>query len=127
MNIPDPVVYVSIPSTIAGLIWAGRQFVYQTVGKQGNQGIQGDQGPEGPPGHDAFDMTVRDYKILSEQLVKELNGRYMLANESRERFMALEGKIDDSLTQMRSTLTSRTSYIDVMNTKLDRLLEINNP
>lgn len=85
MNVPDPAVWASIPIVAGSLLWAAKQFVTSTVNEKGDKGEKGDTG-EG--------LTVKGYKELSELLISRLNGRYMMASESREKFAALEGKLD---------------------------------
>ena len=87
VNVPDPAVYGSIPVVAGALLWIGRQFVVATVGQAGPKG---DKGATGDPGS----MSVRDYRQLSDYLIERLNGRYLLATDARERFDAIDRKLD---------------------------------
>lgn len=89
MQIPDSIVFASIPIVTGSLLWAAKQFVKDNQGEKGERGERGEQGRAAPG------ITVRDYKELSEMLINIFNGRYMLATESRERFENLERKIDN--------------------------------
>lgn len=90
MNIPDPAVYAALPLLGGAAVWIARQFVTQTAGPRG------DVGPRGLTGQDAPPMTIRDYRQVAAVMKDELNGRYMLATEARERFAALEEKVDEA-------------------------------
>ena len=95
MNVPDGAVYAALPLMGAAAVWIATQFVRQVAGPRGEQGA---------PGHDAPEMTVRDFQLIADELVKRLNGRYMLADEARGRFMALEAKIDEHAKETRRVL-----------------------
>ena len=95
MQVPDAGVYAVLPMTGAFAVWGLTQFVRQVVGPKG------DTGPRGQPGADAQRLTVRDYKEVAEVLRAELNGRYMMAGEARERFAAIEEKLDAHASESR--------------------------
>jgi hypothetical protein len=86
MQVPDAAVYACVPTLAGCLLWIGRQFVMDVISSRGPRGEKGDPGPG---------MTVRDYKEFSSFLIGQLNGRYLMAGEARERFAALESKLDD--------------------------------
>ena len=90
MNVPDAAVYAALPMIGGFAVWVAGRFVKQVAGPQGERGEPG-----------SHEVTVRDYKLISEELVKQLNGRYMLADEARGRFMRVEAKIDQHALEMR--------------------------
>ena len=92
MNVPDAAVYAALPMIGGFAVWVAGRFVNQIAGPKGEPGM---------PGRDAPELTVRDYQLISETLVKELNGRYMIADEARGRFMSLEAKIEKHGDEMR--------------------------
>ena len=95
MNVPDGAVYAALPTLGAAAVWIATSFIKQVAGPRGERGDRGDAGRDAP------ELTVRDYQLISETLVKELNGRYMIADEARGRFMALEAKMDKHAQEVR--------------------------
>ena len=104
MMVPDGLVWASIPVLAGCLLWAGRGFVIDTVNQRGPKGEDGKQGEQGNPGPG---MSVRSYKELSEMLVTQLNGRYMMADEARQRFDLMAEKIDDLKDSLHSIAEGR--------------------
>jgi hypothetical protein len=89
MNIPDPMVYASIPLMGTALVWLGRQFVLSVSPK-----------PKGLKAGTMPDITVRTYQQISSLMKQELDGVYMPAKETRERFDALERKFEALMLEL---------------------------
>ena len=87
MSVLDAALGATIPIIAGTLVWAGRQFVTQTVGQTG---ARGPIGPSGPAGS----MTITDYHELADLLMERFNGRYLLASDARAMFDRIERKID---------------------------------
>lgn len=85
MNIPDPAVYALLPTLGGMAVWIGTAFI---------KSVTGTSAPVPAIPNIPVSMTVRDYQQISELLKKELNGRYMFAEEARNRFDAIEHKLD---------------------------------
>lgn len=83
MTVPDPAFYASLPAIGGMIVWIARQFV-----------IANAKSSSGEFESIAPSLTVRGYKEIAELLTKELNGRYMLAGEARDKFKELGSKID---------------------------------
>jgi len=90
----DTMVGACIPLAIGFGVWVAKQFVKQEVGAQGEHGEKGDKGDPG-------DMSVKQFQSLCKYLVTELNGRYMLAEEARERFDKLERRVNEVLERVQ--------------------------
>jgi hypothetical protein len=96
MNIPDGMVWASVPTVGGCLLWMAKHYI-QDVSK-GEKGDKGNQGNQGEPG---LDMSVRNFKELADFLVVQLNGRYLLASEFREQHNSLVMKIDNIQETLR--------------------------
>lgn len=94
MNIPDPFIYASIAPIGGFVVWTGRQFVVWATNQKKNQEVDSTLQP-------LVELTVRDYKQITELFTKELNGRYMFATEAREKFEKLEQQLASHATEMR--------------------------
>ena len=115
MQVPDAGVYAVLPLMTGAAVWGLTQFVRQVVGPKGDTGPRGKPGADAPAltvkeiaevireelKGDAQRLTVRDYKEFAEVLRAELNGRYMMAGEARERFAAIEEKLDAHASESR--------------------------
>jgi hypothetical protein len=86
MTIPDPAVYASIPTALCFGVWSVRQLI---------KSVKGETGARGPRGIEGSAMTVRDYKQLADLLKEELNGRYMMAPEARDKFEDVKERVDN--------------------------------
>ena len=104
MIVPDAAVYGSIPVVAGSLVWMGRQFVLDTLDRKGPKGDKGDRGNDAGPIGDQ--MTVRNYKSFSDFLIAQLNGRYLMATEARERFAQINVKLDRLHDSMNRHLMS---------------------
>src|SRR5580693_1733236 len=94
MNVPDPLFYASIPTLGGLLLWGGRQFVLSTIGMKGDKGEKGDRGES------SLGDSVRDFVDLRKAITEELNGRYMFADEARQRFEKLECGLENLETKL---------------------------
>lgn len=90
MNIPDGMVWTSVPTMAAIGGWALRQFVLSVKAPTPDPPPAiaaappaASPNPPAAPGHNPEDMSVRDYRILSKLLIEDFNGRYMPATELR--------------------------------------------
>jgi hypothetical protein len=92
MTIPDPFVYASIVPLAATAAKVGQWFV-QDVVRQKKSNDQSNAALDQRPTHQ--EMTMADFDQIAERLKRELNGRYMFAKECREKFAAIETKIDE--------------------------------
>ena len=95
MIVPDAVVYGNLALGGTVLVWAARQFIYQTVGNEGNQGNRGPQGDKGDPGEPSCNMSVKEFNVFCDLLMVRLNGRYLLAEDAKDMFKGIENKIDN--------------------------------
>jgi hypothetical protein len=91
--VPDGAVWAALPLMGAMGVWSLRSLIVQVAWPKGDRGETGRDGPA---------MTVRDYREISDVLRKELNGRYMMADEARERFTTLEQKLDRHAEEVRA-------------------------
>lgn len=97
MALTDGMIGASVPLAVGFAVWVAKQFVHQEAEQRGPEGRRGERGPSGA---DGADLTVHAYKQLSDLLITQFNGRYMLANEARERFGVVEAKIDKVLLHL---------------------------
>lgn len=105
MTIPDQLFYACIGPAAGAVVWWARQFVISSISRWRQEGSgPADISPARGAASSAG-MTVRDYQQIRELMVKELNGRYMLAKEARERFDALAEKIEDVRRLLEERLT----------------------
>ncbi len=74
-------------------MWAAKAFVSQVAGPRG------DKGDTGQPGSMA-ELSVRDYKEITDVLRRELNGRYMMAEEARDRFSAIDKRLEHLMVKV---------------------------
>jgi hypothetical protein len=102
MNIPDPMVYASLPILGGAAVWIGQQFVQSVIFRNR------DDPKTSPERRERLSaMTVQDYRQISELLKQELNGRYMFAKEARERFGGIENKIEHLGEDMKAFISER--------------------
>lgn len=71
-------------------IWIATQFVRSITNPPGPKGDPGPKGNDGAVGS----MRVADYRQIAALLKDELNGRYMFADEARQKFSNVESKIE---------------------------------
>lgn len=90
MTIPDPLVYASIAPLLGAVIKVGQWFV-QDVMKQKKTDARSNAAIDQRPAH--AEMTISEFRPIAELLKDELNGRYMMAQEARDKFAAIETKL----------------------------------
>lgn len=95
MTIPDPLVYSSLPVLLGFVVWVSRNFVKETVAlfKKDSR-----DDAASPP---RKQLSIGDFTEIATLLKQELNGRYMFAVEARERFAAIERKIDHQVAGLK--------------------------
>ena len=118
--------------------WAVKTYIGQVASERGPKGDRGDRGQDYRDSaehlelvkgmqacQDAIkklsdrpfiDMSVRDCEQLSDYLMKQFNGRYMLAPEAREKFAAIHHRID-------ALSTAVTTKIDGLRSELVNRLQ----
>lgn len=109
MNIPDGLVYASLPVLLGAIYKAGRWFVQDVVStnkKANRENARIDDRSPGP----APLITLHDFDDISSLMKKELNGRYMLAPEAREKFASLE-RLIEQLTRRIDALLSQVTHL----------------
>jgi hypothetical protein len=110
MMVPDGLVWVSIP-VLAGAIGKASQWFVQDVistSKRANRdNAKIDERAQGRT------MSITDFEQIGTLLKQELNGRYMLATEAREKFAAISHQIDAQANDLRNLLINRPEVIPV--------------
>jgi hypothetical protein len=100
MEIPSGFVYAALPLIASGILWIAKQFIRSNVRRTDTEPAAAprrrtsDQPPPEEPAPPHKGMSVREYMEISDLLKRELAGRYMEAEEARERFEQLEHKLD---------------------------------
>ncbi len=110
MTIPDNAVYTAVPILAGMALWIAKSFVHQIASKakRTTTVTTTTSVPAAPtiPAH--VELTLTDFTQISDLLKKELNGRYMFAEEARKQFKetreqveALETKLDNMITDLK--------------------------
>ena len=141
MDSLTPWLIASLPFAAAFGGWVVKTYIGQVVSERGPKGERGERGEraEGDGGvhskelldglhecqrlirdiqesqnEDFADISVRKYKYLSEYLIGQFNGRYMLATEAREKFTSVHQRMDvlstcitDKIDDLRTELSER--------------------
>ncbi len=93
VTVDDRAIYAGLPVFAMASVWIGRQFVLSNAaGRRERERVIRVAAPAAAPD---VPMSLREYKDVSDLLKQELNGRYMQASEARDRFGAVERKIED--------------------------------
>jgi hypothetical protein len=117
MALVDTLAGAAIPLGVGFGVWVARQFIRQEVNVE--RGPKGERGERGQDSRDLpeyrellgevrscqdvikklserpfIDMSVRDCEQLLGIIEKRFNGRYMFAEEARDRFVKVHQRID---------------------------------
>lgn len=87
MNVPDPAVYAALPVIGGAFIWIARQFILDVLSRSR---------PRTAP-----QMSLGDFGQLADALKRELNGRYMFAEEARDKFNGLEMRLEACVEDLK--------------------------
>lgn len=90
MTIPDPLVYASIVPLLGATAKVGQWFV-QDVIRQKKTNDRSNAAIDQRPAR--AEMTISEFRPIADLLKDELNGRYMMAQEARDKFAAIDAKL----------------------------------
>ena len=94
MFIPDPAVYAALPILASGVTWAAKAFIDSRARRRIS------------PGTNHVELTLGDFQQIADLLKRELNGRYMFANEARQKFDELANKMDEKVAELKDCIQS---------------------
>ena len=86
MNVPDALVYASLPITAGAVVWIARQFVREQSRRDDLDKRQREQDACANP---FVNLSARDAQIIVRYIEQIMNGRYLQAKEARVRFRRL--------------------------------------
>lgn len=88
----------------ASVYWIARQFILDVMSKT-RRGALDLRSLSIPPATAApvqhVEMTLSDFRQIADMLKRELNGRYMFADEARKRFEDLENRLEASVEDLK--------------------------
>ncbi len=105
MTIPDTAVYAILPIAAAAALWAAKAFVDERTRRRTTTTTVTTTQPQAPA---HVELTIGDFRQIADLLKAELNGRYMFANEAREKFDELGERLDNRVEELKSCIQQLT-------------------